>query len=314
MASALDKRLEKLVTRNYSNQLAGLLEQPQLSGLDDPDELGQALLQGWAVNGLGSYDEGLDGFFKKVLKNIKRTAFTAPLKSIKATVKTITTGKIAPMKAAIKEEIAGIKDDLKTSAPVAAVVANVVPGVGQVVAGGIAVAGAALKAKEEADKQKALQAAQEAENAKAIAAAEAERAASVAAQAASDAAKQKAIDDAKAAQVAAEKAQNEALEAQRQAQLAAQAQRSFYTTASRGLLAPGMSPEEVGTAVAQSEMLDRGYNFASPESQAVLEDTVKAYQPVVAGGGFDLKKAWPLLLLGVGVLYMASRGKRRGKI
>lgn len=315
MATALDRRIEKLVTRHYSRTLASTLNQPQLDGLDDPDHLSRALLNGWAVDGLGGWDdEGLDGFFKKIVSSLKRTVITAPLKAIKATVQTITTGSLAPMKAAIKEEVKGIKSDLVTVAPVAAVVANVVPGIGQVVSVGIAAGGALLKAKEDADKQKAAQAAAEAENATAIAAAQAQQAQALAAQQASDALRAKSMADAQAAQDAAAKAQADALEAQRQASLSQQANIGFQRSAANNLFTPGMSANDMANVMATQQLQQQGYNFASPEAQGVIGDTVAAYQPMVASmaGDFDLKKWWPALAV-AGVLFVMhqKKGRRR---
>lgn len=314
MASVLDQRLTRLVTRNYARHLAGYFDVQGLGDIDDPEELGQALLTGWQVNGLGGYEMGeLDGLLKKIGKSLKRTIVTAPLKAIKATVQTIKTGSLKPMTAAIQEEVKAVKDDVKTALPIAAVVANVIPGIGTAVSVGLSAAAAALKLKEQQDGQKAAQKK-----------AEADAAAQTAAQAAADAQaaqttqdQAKAIADANAAQAAAVDAQNQAAAAQTQAIMAAQANQSLQTAAAQGLIQPGMSPQQVGTAVAQSNLLGQGYNFSSPEAQSILSDQVEAYQPVVAAddgspqaASFGDPKTLMIAAAVIGGIYLLSRKRK----
>ena len=315
MPSVLDKRLTKLVTRNYARHLEGYFPVDGLGDIEDPEELGYALLRGWQTDGLGGYDMGeLDGLLKKIGKSLKRTLVTAPLKALKATVTTLKTGSLKPMVSAIKEEVKAVKEDVKTALPIAAVVANVIPGVGQVVSVGLTAAAAALKAKETMDKQKAAQKAAEAQ-----AAAQAAADAQVAAQAAAtQQAQEQAIKDAQVAQEAAIAAQNQAAAAQTQAIMTAQAGQQLQMAASQGLIQPGMTAQQVGTAVAQSSLMGQGYNFSSPEAQSVLSDQVEAYQPVVAADDGTPQAASfgdpkTLLIAGavLGGLYLFSRRRKR---
>lgn len=289
----LERRLTRLVTRHISQEVATLSGFPEVG----------------CVNTLGE----LDGFFKSLGKVIKRT-IKAPIKMTQGIVKSIVKGDISILKKEVKSQVEGIKQDLRDIGPVAAIVANVIPGVGQLVSAGIAAATAAVKA---SDAAKAAKAQAEAD---AIAQRKAEdeaRAALAAAQAAADAA---ALEQAKktqeiADQVKAEAAASEqrARELRDQAQKIADAAAATKQAEQSGLITMGMTPEMIAAQITRQSLANRGVAMNSPEAQEIVYDYAAGQVQAGAGGGLTWEQIKPglpwLALAGVGVWWLARDGR-----
>lgn len=292
----LERRLSNLIAKQYSQKFA-------------------------AMHGMGDMPcaetmEGLDGFFSNIVKSVKNT-IVKPIQAVAAVTKSLIKGNVAEV---AKQQLGDFKTnliaDVKTIAPVAAVVANVIPGVGQVIAVGIAAAGAALKAKEQADKQKAAAKQQAAE----AAAAEADARnqlenAKAAASKQGEAEAQVKLDQASALVLQAQDAAAQAAALQTQAQNIATTAQSAQNAQQSGLIVPGMTPNEIATQITRQQLADSGVGMNSPEAQQLIYDYVssqsgqmKTAQASTAGGlDSSLTQYAPYFIGGAALLYLVTR-------